>query len=838
MLLKVIPVLFLSFLFANVFGQSRYNVKDFGASGDGQTLNTRSIQQAIDQCHADSGGVVFFPPGVFVSGTLQLRSTVTLEIGQGATLQGSRNLSDYQTEPDTSYVLSTASRLVFLRCADMHDVSISGEGVIDGLRLKDPGMGDPNGRGPLAVFFENSRNVKVSDVTILNSAGWALTFFGCNGVTARNVTVLDGRFDGINPVSSSDVLLDACTIDGTGDDPITIKNEGNPRRGHRVENVIIRNCIVRNTTHPAVKIGTGTAGIFRNIHITGCIFENTGEVFSIQLMRPSLSKNPERVIENILFTNNIARNVLRFLDITTLGVDQPVIQNLHFSNIIIDEAKTASRILGNPEAPIHDISIEEIFFKSQTGEMDTWLKTDYLNNLRLRELNLQLNQKIKSILDFSNGDRLNVSEIEYSGLPDLPRFRLHQAKNVRIKTNNPQPPFPEISIQGNQTETISVRSDFPFTTQPALVSEEVKAGSLLPAVPEVEVFELKTTAALIAGDPGNLKIRLQNKGPAGMFKLAASANQSDLGSRWLWLNANEKREVSLDLKPVYQPGKYEINVAGKSERIQVQTSPARIIIGDTMQIASAANDRLTFTLTLQNTGGQNGQRTVELKQNGQAADRQTVHLSPGEIQKLELTSQEPGNQPFSLTVEEFPEWRYQTTFVVPSEFYFTKNGEIFIDAGGRSDYRDDYGAVYLNDVVGDFDATVKFGTQQPTGMYAAIGLVVRNDLTDFASNGFSLFTKVLKYGGMNVWMKDLDGDGKIDHYSSEGGEKWYRLSKRGKTFSLYIKKPENFWKKIGSDYLIESANETQDVGIFGNAFNNNKKNRVTFEFFEVTPVKK
>jgi len=209
---KVILFFLLTALILNASGQKSYNVKDLGASGDGKTLDTDAIQKTIDRCYADSGGIVFFPPGTYISGTLQLKSNITLNIGKGVILQGSRTLSDYRLQPDTSFTRITSSRYVFLHCVNMHNVSITGEGVIDGIRLEDSRLVS-HGRGPMTILFENTDNICVSGITIRNAANWSLTFFGCKGVVTRDVKVLNSRFDGINPVSSSDVLLDACIID-------------------------------------------------------------------------------------------------------------------------------------------------------------------------------------------------------------------------------------------------------------------------------------------------------------------------------------------------------------------------------------------------------------------------------------------------------------------------------------------------------------------------------------------------------------------------------------------------------------------------------------------------
>jgi len=828
----------LTMMTLRIWGQLVYNVHDYGAFGNGNNLDTKAIQKAIDVCCADSGGVVFFPPGTYVSGTLYLKSHVTLKIDRGAILQGSKNLSDYQLQPANSYCRITGSRYVFLYCSGMHNISVTGEGIIDGLRLEDSGMGVLHGRGPMAVFFENTDNIRMEGITIKNAAGWSLTFFGCKEVRASDIKILNGRADGINPVCCSDVLLDACIIDGSGDDPITIKNEGTPNCGHITKDIIIRNCVVRNTSHPAIKIGTGTAGVFRNIFVTGCIFENTGDVFTIQLMRPSLAINPERVIENVTVSDIIARNVKSFIDITTIAVDKPVIKNLRIHDIIVDGVKQGSRIWGTSEAPINHINIQNVLFNSGSGNTDPWLSTNYLSGLVLNRLKLDLNENAGSILDFKNGSGLQIDQIDRLGIENSSlHYSLYQAENVRIKACPLKSRIPIVSINGNHSKDIYLFSDIPFQDQPAIVGSEVRRGVIWPGTTNVEVLEITQEGTVYAGENGEFIVKLHNIGAGGMYKLQLFESSEDLGSQWLWLGPNETGDFHLKIKPLYKTGSHEIAIQQKKKTFDVLSTPPRIVVNDTMKVINYPGDRLKFELIVTNTGGEKGSKTIRLYQDGTVVDEKTIEVEAGEAKNVGLESKIINGLPFCLKVDEFPDWFYQTSYTVKSDFYFTKKGNVIIDAGGRIGVNEDYGAVYMNDVEGDFDAVAKFGSLEASGEYAAIGLIVRNELTDTISVGFTTYSKVLKYGGMTVWRKDLNGDGKFDQNSFEGGNTWVQLSKRGKNFSLYTSEDGNKWNKSEIEYTIDSADHIQDVGIFGNSYNNNSRNRVSFNYFKVTPLK-
>jgi len=198
-----------------------YNVRQYGAAGDGETLDTQAIQKAVDACAAGGGGMVYFPAGRYKAGTLLLRSHIMIYLDAGAVLAQSRDMGDYIEVAQDSYTRITGSRYVFLHGVRVEQVSIAGAGIIDGNLALDRG-----GRGPLSILFEHCRDIRIEDVTVANSPGWSVTFFGCKRVDIIRVKCLDSYADGINPTCCQNVLYDGVLIEGSGDDAITIKNEG------------------------------------------------------------------------------------------------------------------------------------------------------------------------------------------------------------------------------------------------------------------------------------------------------------------------------------------------------------------------------------------------------------------------------------------------------------------------------------------------------------------------------------------------------------------------------------------------------------------------------------
>lgn len=269
-------------------GAQRWFVTDFGAEGDGMTLCTRSLQAAIDSANAayNRNGelqTVILPPGQYVSGTLYLKSGVTLMIGEGATLLGSTNPFDYVKDP---YCRWTA--LIF--AVKQHDIGITGKGTIDGRGwevannlvqyihlglVNDPLKYDrPNESiRPENIHFRECENVTVSRITLRNPASWNQQYDQCRHVLIEDQTVDSKSYwnnDGVDIVDCSDVVIRNCTMDAA-DDVFCFKS-------HSVdgvcENVTLENCYGRSSAN-GIKFGTMTRGKFRHFRIRNIVLRDT-----------------------------------------------------------------------------------------------------------------------------------------------------------------------------------------------------------------------------------------------------------------------------------------------------------------------------------------------------------------------------------------------------------------------------------------------------------------------------------------------------------------------------------------------------------------------------------
>jgi hypothetical protein len=251
--------------------QGIFNVRDFGAAATGQVLDTKALQSAIDAA-GQSGGVVYFPPGTYLSGTLTLKSHVSLHLEAGAVLLGSTNLADYpHVQPALRSYTDNYADQFLIYGENLENVSLLGRGTINGQggsfkRAKH------YGNRPFLIRMVNCRDVQVEDLTLLDPPMWLQHYLACQNVAIRGLTIhsrSNANNDGIDIDACEKVHISDCIMSSL-DDSVTLKSTiDRPCR-----DVTVTNCVI-STDCNAIKLGTESVGGFENITISNCAVHDT-----------------------------------------------------------------------------------------------------------------------------------------------------------------------------------------------------------------------------------------------------------------------------------------------------------------------------------------------------------------------------------------------------------------------------------------------------------------------------------------------------------------------------------------------------------------------------------
>jgi polygalacturonase len=287
-----------------------FKITDFGAIADGSTVNTRAINEAIGACAAAGGGQVLVPPGRYLSGTIHLRSHITLFLAAGATLVGTTNLDLYQQPEIPSYMPEAKWgkwHRALIVGENLQDVTVAGHGIIDGNRVFDP-TGEEHMRGPHTILFVNCRGFTFRDISIVDAANYAIFFQASDDVEVRDVQITGG-WDGIHFRGAPNrwchnVKILHCQF-FTGDDSIA---------GRYWDNTLISGCIVNSSCNGIRLIGPATYLI-----VNDCLFYGPGQrphrtggrtnMLSGIILQPGAWDKTEGLLDNVLLANNTMRGV-------------------------------------------------------------------------------------------------------------------------------------------------------------------------------------------------------------------------------------------------------------------------------------------------------------------------------------------------------------------------------------------------------------------------------------------------------------------------------------------------------------------------------------------------
>ena len=436
---------------------SSFNITSFGGIGDGKTINTKALQTTVDSCNAAGGGDVIIPQGIFIIGTVHLKSNINLKLNAGAVLRGSSNLNDYENFiPDTPYK-PIHKGMFFTESQD--NISISGEGKIDGngdqffelnkakkiewggtqytrqgehFREVISGIGDgpfmPKERPYQMFVFSNCKRITIKDITITTAPFWCMHFADCDAVHVSGIrlwtNMLAPNADGIDINSCNNVIIDNCDI-RTGDDAIAITGfnhhfeiPGFHYLRHNSENILVSNCNLQSSSS-AIRIGFLDQNSVKNIQVSNVNITNSTRGIGIFV-------RDEGSLENMMFSNIYIETKLRTGD--WWGNGEPIhisavrgkdsiklgqIKHVIFSNIIC-KSENGMLIYGSNESMIEDVSFNHIRFELT----DSKLNDIAGGNIDLRGASIQ-KQLFKNdipglLIQYAKDIRINDFELNWT----------------------------------------------------------------------------------------------------------------------------------------------------------------------------------------------------------------------------------------------------------------------------------------------------------------------------------------------------------------------------------------------------------------------------------------
>lgn len=438
-----------------VSGQESFNILNYGARGDGKTLNTKAIQQAIDACASKGGGTVMIPAGEYLTGTITLKNNINLLLDAGAVLLGSPSVTDYPSigmkteDRDNALVVAVSAS----------NISITGRGTIDGnarsytqkahyvLEDFDKSLtrqgnqyqapADPEQDGPVAmlprpgvlVLLINCSNVLMSNFTIVDAPNWCVHLGGCEYVNIQSLNILNSLLvsnaDGIDASNCRFVNINNCNI-VTADDGIAISPCADGYCSRPSENYTISNCNIISKS-AGLRVGYGSNDI-RNI-----VFQN----MNIKSNRGiGIFVRGKQNIEGVMFSNITVETMLH--EGPWWGKAEPIqisvipqvagarigrISNIDFSNIQL-KGESGIVLYGFEPGHIEDIRFNGMAFAVQTGA----LQKERGGNLDLRPVYDKRFALFKhDIAGFyaNNITRLRLQNFQLDWDKSLPAFFTH-----------------------------------------------------------------------------------------------------------------------------------------------------------------------------------------------------------------------------------------------------------------------------------------------------------------------------------------------------------------------------------------------------------------------------
>jgi polygalacturonase len=366
-------------------GGQTFDIRDFGAVGDGKTMNTESIRKAVESCAAKGGGKVLIPSGTYLTGSVELKSNVTLVVGEGAVLRGSDSLDDYPFIPFQHNELGKTRSLLW--AIGKSGIGIEGSGIIDlndhpfmdwdshppdGLSTGHP-LSEANklettarflDRPTQPIFFHNCERLRINGVTIRNAPCWTITASLCRDIKIVGITIDNNlrtpNSDGLHFCGSRDIVV-ADSVFSAGDDCIAVT--GITDWEAVSENIVISNCTMRSRS-AAIRFGHKASKV-RNVVVSNLTIHDSNRGIAIKA-------GDGGWVKNLLISNIVTHN--RIIPGRWWGKGEPLVIATDgtglISGVSISQVRAESEngiVIAGREGSIRDVDLRDWTLKTRLG---------------------------------------------------------------------------------------------------------------------------------------------------------------------------------------------------------------------------------------------------------------------------------------------------------------------------------------------------------------------------------------------------------------------------------------------------------------------------------------
>jgi len=372
------------------------NVRDFGATGDGTTKDTATIQKALDRCGVLGGGDVLFPAGTYLSGAIALRSNTTLRLDENAVIAGSPDFADYPVTQVRWEGKWIPGYVALIYAIDANQIGIAGPGKIIGNAALG---GRPTAQNPLRhpalIEFIRCRDVALEGFSAEYRLMWCIHPTNCENVTIRNLTIrtTGGNGDGIDIDSCKHVRIDGCDI-ATGDDCIAIKS-GRGSEAYSLmqtcEDIQIADCTFADSIFACIGIGSETSGGIRGIRIEHCKITHA-QTFAIYIKsRVGRGAFIEDITASDLDVSGTVGGFLR-CNVLSSGLQDeapvtgdkgiPIVRNFKFSDLRLHDCPQVADVTGmHSRKPLEGFALTNV-----TGNCAKGVSLANIRNAELRDI--------------------------------------------------------------------------------------------------------------------------------------------------------------------------------------------------------------------------------------------------------------------------------------------------------------------------------------------------------------------------------------------------------------------------------------------------------------------